>query len=86
MQVGPPLGLAGVVVLFGFAAMSRNVLKRGSYFSSGDFRAASVEGTLWMALAKFTTASVSVVMYFTSSQAAFCLLAGGGDAVIVPVM
>ncbi|CAM5703333.1 hypothetical protein SCALM49S_09871 [Streptomyces californicus] len=66
--------------------MSRKVLKRGSYFSFGDFRAASVEGTLWMALEKPTTASVSVVMYFRNSQAAFCLVLLAAMPAMVPVM
>ena len=74
-----------MVVLSGFAAMSRKVLNRGSYFSFGDFRAASVDGTLWMALAKATTASVSVVMNFTSSHAAFCLVEVDAIPTMVPV-
>ncbi|GGX85806.1 hypothetical protein GCM10010510_33540 [Streptomyces anandii JCM 4720] len=77
---------AGLVVESGFAAMSRKVLNRGSYFSFGDFRAASVEGTLWMSLAKPTTASVSVVMYLTNSQAAFCLWLVAAMPAMVPVM
>jgi hypothetical protein len=41
---------------------------------------------LWMALEKFTTASVSVVMYFTSSQAAFCFSLVAAIPAMVPVM
>ncbi len=43
-----------------------------------------MEGTLWMALAKETTASVSVVMNFTSSQAAFFLVLVSAMPMIVP--
>ena len=51
---------------------------------SGDLSAANVEGTLWIALAKLTTASVSVVMYLTNSQAAFCFSLVLAMPMIVP--
>ena len=76
----PPLAAGRGGGGFGLPAMSRKVLKRGSCVSSGECSAASVEGTLWMALAKLTTASVSVVRNFTNSQAAFWCLLVRGDA------
>ena len=63
-----------------------NVWKFGSWLTFGDASAAVVDGTLWIALAKFTTASVSVVRYFTNSQAAFCFSLVLAMPTIVPVM
>ena len=60
--------------------MSRKVLNAGSWLTSGDCSASSVEGTLWMALAKSTTASVSVVRYLHELPGGVLLLAGARDA------
>jgi hypothetical protein len=80
------LGLDGVVLLFGFCAILMNAWKLGSWLRSGEARAALVDGTLWMALEKFTTASVSVVRYFTNSHAAFCFWLVLAMPTMVPVM
>ena len=80
------MGLDGVVLLCGFWAILRNVWKLGSWSSLGEASAAFVDGTLWIALAKLTTASVSVVRYFTNSQAAFCFWLVLAMPTIVPVM
>ena len=64
-----------------------NVWKFGSWLDAWATPARpSVDGTLWIALAKFTTASVSVVRYFTNSQAAFCFSLVLAIPTIVPVM
>src|SRR4051794_6409873 len=65
--------LDGVVLLNGFWAILMKTWKFRSFDRSGDLRAARVEGMLWIALEKSTTADVSVVMNLTSSHAAFCL-------------
>lgn len=67
----PPLVEGGMTWLYLFCAMSRKVRNVGSASSFGDLSAANVDGTLWIALAKLTTWSVSAVRYLTSSQAAF---------------
>ena len=45
-----------------------------------------VDGTLWIAFAKLTTASVSVVRNLTNSQAAFCFWLVLAMPMIVPEM
>ncbi len=69
----------------GFRATSRKVLKLSSVTSFGESSAAKVLGTLWIALAKLTTASVSVVRYLTNSQAAACFLLVLAMPTMVPV-
>src|SRR4051812_30068827 len=78
--------LEGVVLLCGFCAILMNVWNAGSWSTSGDARAAWVDGTLWIAFAKSTTAFVSVVRYFTNSQAAFCFWLVREMPTIVPLV
>ena len=58
----------------------------GSWLTSGEASAPSVEGTLWMALAKSTTALVSVVRNCTNRHAAFCFWLVLAMPTMVPVM
>ena len=74
------------MVLCGFCAIFRKVWKFGFWSTLGEASAAFVEGTLWIALAKLTTASVSVVRNFTNCQAAFCFWLVFAMPMIVPVV
>src|SRR5438105_846244 len=81
----PPFALAGVLTLFGLAAMVKKVRKLGSLSRSGDLSASMVLGTLWILLENVTSALVSVVRYFTRSHAAFGDLVVFGMPMIVPL-
>ena len=74
------------MLLYWFWAILMNVWKAGFWSSFGEARAAFVDGTLWIAFAKLTTASVSVVRYCTNSHAAFCFSLVLAMPTMVPVM
>ncbi len=74
-----------MVLEFGFLAISMKVRKFGSLLSFGELSASKVLGTLWIAFAKLTTASVLVVRYFTNSQAAVCFWLPRAMPMMVPV-
>ena len=65
-----PEAVIGVVCVFGFLKIWMNGSNCGPRCRFGDFAAAGVVGTLASPLASLTSASVSVVMYLTSSHAA----------------
>jgi hypothetical protein len=61
--------LGGVVIEFGFCMMSRKVWNCGETSRSGLSSADVMVGAFLSPLLSLTTASVSVVRYFSSAQA-----------------
>ena len=78
--------MIGVVIVCGFEKIFRNVWNFGSSWSSGDFSAAFVVGTLRIPFASFASALVSVVRYLSSTHASSGCFDVFGMPTMLPVV
>ena len=78
--------MTGVVVVFSFSKIFRNVSNFGSGLRSGDFAEEDVVGTLRRPLDRYTIASSSVVRYLSSAQPCSGCSAVLGMPTMLPVV